>query len=76
MRQNDEKYKENSKRNLQKNRSLRDINTKKHHFKRNSKNNSNLKEEKKTQKYYSNASKKFYDTIKEKLFEILGGKKW
>ena len=36
--------------------------------------NSEIKN-KKIQKYYSNGTQKFYDTIKEKLFEILGGKK-
>lgn len=71
---NNKKYKENSKRNLQKNRSFRAINAKRNQF-RHRKKDSDLKDDKKTQRYYSNASKKFYDTIKEKLFEILGGKK-
>ena len=69
------KYIEKSKRNIQKTRSFRAIKAKRNQFKHNKKTESSLKEDKKTQKYYSNASKKFYDTIKEKLFEILGGKK-
>jgi len=72
---NNKKYKENSKHSLQKNRSFRAINAKRNQFRHSRKIKSDLKEDKKTQRYYSNASKKFYDTIKEKLFEILGGKK-
>jgi len=76
MRQkNNKKYKEYSKHRSQKNRSFRAINSKRNQFKHNIKKDSGLIENKKTQKYYSNASIKFYDTIKEKLFEILGGRK-
>ncbi len=76
MRQKDsKKYKEDSRRNLQKNRSFRSINAKRNQFKQMRKKDSDIKEDRKNQRYYSNASKKFYDTIKEKLFDILGGKK-
>lgn len=76
MRQkNSKKYKDDSRRNLQKNRSFRSINAKRNQFKQMRKKDSDIKEDRKNQRYYSNASKKFYDTIKEKLFDILGGKK-